>query len=156
MPDDRGDAAYSQRVEQTQHVLHQVKQVKRSQIAVIPVIPSGGASIASLIGRYDMKTGRRKCRQYPAPAVRNFRETMQQQNARSIRCFESRLEHMHVETVAVVEQTRPDLRLWLAIIGMRVDDCPPMKFRKTRARIVALSHASAKVSTARGSLPGSL
>src|SRR6202000_2059423 len=95
MPDDRGDPAYSQGVEQTHYVLHQVKHMKRSEIALIPVIPSAGASVASLVGRDDVKTGCRERRHDLAPAVCNFRETMQQQNAGSILGFKSGLQDMH-------------------------------------------------------------
>jgi hypothetical protein len=65
-----------------------------------------------------MKSGGRQRRQRFAPAVSEFRETMQQHNARPLRGLKSRLEHMHVEPVDVLEHARSDRRRWLAMIEM--------------------------------------
>jgi hypothetical protein len=72
---------------------------------------------------------------------------MQQQKARSI-LIEPGLENVHGEPVAVIEQTRPDDRLWLAMIEVW-DHCGPLKTSQNASAYSGLSHAAAKVSTAR-------
>jgi hypothetical protein len=102
VPDDRR-AANSERGDQPKRVLHQIEQMERRKIAVIAAVPSDGASIAALIGRDRVKAGGGQCRQHLTPTVGEFRKAVQQQDAGSIPCLESSLQHMHAKAIAVVQ-----------------------------------------------------
>ena len=106
MPDHGIDAAIPQRRHERQHVSHEVQLAKREQVAVVGRVPTCRPAVASLVRRHDAIALGRERQHDLAPAVRQLRKAMQQQEQRPSRL--SRFEDVHPHPVHVLHETRPD------------------------------------------------
>jgi hypothetical protein len=108
MPDYGISASVAERRQQAERVARQIEQPERTEVTVIAGVPAGGAAIAALVRRDHVIAGRRQRRHHLAPAIGQFRKTVQQQHARPAFGFEASLQHMHAQAVDVFHEARAD------------------------------------------------
>ena len=105
VPDHGRDRAAAERRHEPQGVAHQVEDAEGREVAVVVAVPTRGATITPLVGRDHVKPRCRQRQHHLAPAVRQLREAVQQQNAGAAHILEARLQDVHRESVAVLHET---------------------------------------------------
>ncbi len=101
MPDHHRYRAVAKRVDQPDGVARHVENAKRVRIGVVGIVPANGTAISALIGGDHVIPGGRQRRHHLAPAIGELRETMQEQDRRSARRFETSLQNMHRHAVHI-------------------------------------------------------
>src|SRR5688500_3422789 len=81
-----------------------VEDAKGAKVAVVTAVPPGGTAVAALVGREDMEATFRERRYHLAPAVRELREAVQQQDARP--AWRAGFQHVHAQAVDALDDPR--------------------------------------------------
>ena len=106
--DHRRDLAVAERRDQAQRVAHRVEHAERGEIVVVIGAPAGGAAVAALIGRDDVKPGLGQRHHDLAPGIGDLGKAVQQQQARPAGLVEAGFEDVHVEAVDPVDKAGAD------------------------------------------------
>jgi hypothetical protein len=112
VPYDRCYRSVAERRYQRQGIPHDIEKTERADIAVVVTIPARGLAVAPLVGRDHMVARRRQRQHNFAPAVRELREAMEEQDTGAVPSLEAGFEHVHRETVDVFHE--PGADLWRA------------------------------------------
>ena len=104
MTDDPGDFAIAESGDKSDGVAHQVQHPGRGQVAVVGCIPASGTAVAALIGGDDMIAEGGQGADHLAPAERQLREAVQEQQAGSPRGFEPGFQDVHAKAIHVLHE----------------------------------------------------
>ena len=104
MPDHSRYGAVAECPDQTQRVPDQVEHAERAEVAVVIAVPARGASVAPLVGSDHVKPGGGDGQQHLSPAVRQFREAVEEQDAGPVLDVEAGFQDVHPEAVDVVHE----------------------------------------------------
>ena len=101
MPHNARHGTVAQRRDQPQGIPDQVEHAKGVEVTIVVAVPARGAPIAPLVGSNDMKPGRRKGQHHLSPAIGQFREAVEKQDAGAVLAFEASLQQVHGEAIDV-------------------------------------------------------
>src|SRR5262245_48469446 len=108
MADDACHRAIAERIDEAHGVPDHVDVAEGIAIGVIVVVPAGGTAVTALIRRDHVIAGGCERQYHLAPAIGELRETVQQQQQWASCGLETRLQHVHLEAIVVVDVTGAD------------------------------------------------
>ena len=105
MPDNGRHGTVAESRDEPQGIPYQVENAEGADVAIIVAVPARGAPVAPLIGSNNVKPRRRDGQHQLPPAVRELRESVQEQDAGPPRALVTGLQHVHREAVDVLHET---------------------------------------------------
>src|SRR5262245_42712493 len=106
--DHGNDGAIADCRHQPEHVSHFVEKRERRKIVIECHIRTAAASVTSKVRCDDMKSGARERQYHFSPAIGEFRESMDEQDAWPRGAFESCFQYVVGDAVDIVDQARTD------------------------------------------------